>query len=109
MSIWTGVKHNSEVELAGVTVEIDKTDTTLNCITLTDANGNTARIRMSSYSMYLEVPAKPKLVKKFAVKGTFRGIDVNEVFDNQYQAEDRSAELDREVEVTEVEVPEEAA
>lgn len=91
---WETVKSAKDVVLEGLSFEIDKTDSSLNSVTISDAAGNQFRVRMSSYSMYLEVPAKPKMVEKFAVKGSVLGLDVNEQFDNEYEAGKRKEELD---------------
>lgn len=112
---WTNVKKASDIELSGIEVLIDKTDNTINVVTLTDACGNTIRIRMSSYTMYVEVPAKPVMVKHYAVQGKVAGLTVSETFESKYEADNRRDELisavrygeDEAVKVEEVEVPEE--
>jgi len=105
------VKKVSEMQLSGITIDLDQTGDTLNSVTFTDTEGHTVRVRYSSYSMYVEVPAPPAMVKKHLVSGKLHGVVVSESFDEPYPATLRVRELREvgaEVELTEIEVPEEA-
>lgn len=90
---WTKVKNGKQVVLDGITIEIDRSDTSVMSITLKDAAGHVVRARYESYNMYIEVPAAPKTVEKVALNGTVLGLPVKEVFDSEYQANDRKEEL----------------
>jgi hypothetical protein len=102
---WTTSK--AKPVLDGIVIEIDQTDTSLTAVTFTDASGNKVRIRYESYCMKMEVLAPPEMVKKWELSGTFKGLAVRELFDDKYSAEDRRNELDSELVIAEVEVPEE--
>ena len=105
--LWQTVKHSKDVVLQGISIEIDKVNSSFSLVTLTDAAGNKLRIRQESYNMQVEVPAKPEKEKKWAVRGEFKGLQVDETFDGKYEAESRRDDLDSSltVEETEVEIP----
>lgn len=107
-------KKSSDIKLAGIKAELDITDKSVNGVTFTDAEGNVVRVSLRSYSMAVEVPAPPVMVKRFKVLGKVLGLSVNELYSERYDADIRADELNRgsmspEVEVLEVEVPEEQA
>jgi len=91
--IWESAKSAKQIVLDGVTVEVDKADSSLVSVTLTDSKGNKVRVRHNSYNMCVEIPAAPKLVDKFVVTGDVVGVPVSEVFDNKYEAENRRDDL----------------
>lgn len=104
---WETVKTNKDAALDGISIEIDKSESSITAITFTDKSGGTLRVRMDSYTMRAEIPAKPKTEKKWALKGKFKGLPVDEKFDTAYQAEARRDDLDygnKELVVEEVEV-----
>lgn len=108
------VKKSSDIKLAGIKAELDITDKSVNGVTFTDADGNVVRVSLRSYSMTVEVPAPPTMVKRFKVIGKVLGLPVDELFADRYDADIRADELNRGlmspgVEVLEVEVPEEQA
>jgi len=93
---FTSIKNKSEIVLKGVTVEIERHDSVIRAITLTDADGNVLKINHGDYSgLKVMVPTKPKQVEKFAVKGNLLGINVNEQFDDKFEAEQRVNEINR--------------
>ncbi len=79
--------------LSGIEIEIDRTDSSVNEIRLKDADGNFLRISNRSYNMTVEVPAKPKMVKNYAVNGVIAGVKVDEKFEHKYEADNRKEEL----------------
>jgi len=108
------VKKSSDIKLAGIKAELDITDKSVNGVTFTDADGNVVRVSLRSYSMTVEVPAPPTMVKRFKVIGKVLGLPVDELFADRYDADIRADEWNRGlmspgVEVQEVEVPEEQA
>lgn len=88
------IKKDSEVFLNGVNVSIDRVDNSLRSITLTDDVGNVVKVQIASYSMEILVPAAPKMVEKFMLKGNVCGLIVNEQFDDKYSAENRKNEIE---------------
>jgi len=104
---WETVKASKDAVLDGVAIEIDKADSSTTAVIFTDSRGGKLRLRLDSYRICIEVPAKPKTEKKFALKGEFKGLQVNETFDSQYLAENRRDDIDygnKELLVEEVEV-----
>lgn len=107
-------KKSSDIKLAGIEAELDITDKSVNGVTFTDAEGNVVRVSLRSYSMAVEVPAPPVMVKRYKVAGKLMGLTVNEMFDDAFNAEVRVEELTRlstnaDLGVQEVEIPEEQA
>lgn len=107
-------KKSSDIKLAGIKAELDITDKSVNGVTFTDAEGNVVRVSLRSYSMAVEVPAPPVMVKRYKVAGKLMGLTVNEMFDDAFNAEVRVEELTRlstnaDLGVQEVEIPEEQA
>lgn len=91
---WETIKKSADASiLDGITVEIDKTDISTNAVTLTDGKGNKIRVRLSSYDLHVEVPAKVKVEKKFKVEGEIKGVKVDEIFDHKYEADARVSDL----------------
>jgi hypothetical protein len=107
---WETVKTNKDATLDGIDIEIDKSDSSITSVTFTDKSGGKLRIRMDSYTMRVDIPAKPKTEKKWALKGEFKGLPVDETFDSEYQANNRRDDIDYGnkdlvVEEVEVEIP----
>jgi hypothetical protein len=107
---WEMVKASKDAMLDGIEVEIDKTDSSVTSITFTDKSGAKLRARLDSYSLRLEIPAKPKTEKKWALKGEFKGLPVDEKFDSEYAAQSRRDDLDYDnknllIEEVDVEIP----
>lgn len=90
---WTTPKSQKEVLLDGVTIEIDRNETTFLSVTLTDASGRKIRVRKNDYSVVLEIPKPAETKEKFAVVGTLRGVPVSETFDHEYEALQRQNDL----------------
>lgn len=81
---------------------------TVRAVTLKDASGYTLVIR-GDYGVSVLIPAPPKMVKRYRLTGTLKGLKYEEFFDDRYSADVRSTELeefDNKGEITEVEVPE---
>jgi len=105
---WETIKTSKDASvLDGITVEVDKTDSSFRSITLLDKSGSKLRVRIDSYNLYIDVPAKPKTEKRWAVKGEYRGLPVDETFEDKYEATQRRNEIDygnEAITVSEVEV-----
>lgn len=108
---WETVKANKDAAvLDGIEIEIDKSDSSTTAVTMTDKAGNRLRLRMDSYTLRVEVPAKPKTEKMWALRGEFKGLPVDETFESAYRAENRRDELeygnkDMVIEEVDVEIP----
>jgi hypothetical protein len=114
---YTTIKNAAEIQLQGISVELEKRDGSNHAIVLRDANGGFLKIT-ASYGISVLGPAAPKMVKKFRLSGKFAGlVDVLEDFDSEYDAKAKLDEFkhqhrgdDSEVglKIEQVEVPEEA-
>jgi hypothetical protein len=87
-------KKPSDVNLEGIAIEFDVRDGCLVAVDLTDGKGGHFRIAKTDYSSIgAFVPAKPKLVEKWALRGTFFGLKVDELFADEWSAKQRADEL----------------
>ena len=91
--IWTTPKSAKDVQLDGVTIEIDKKDTSFLSVTLTDKSGHKFRTRYENYSLSLEVPQPPETKDASVLSGNVMGLPVRETFEDDYKAHLRKAEL----------------
>ena len=90
---WVQAKTPADIMLEGVNVELDWTDTCINSIIVRDANGNALRIIRGEYSgMKAMVPAT---VEKYRLHGVCCGIDIDQTFEKEHEAEDRQREIER--------------
>jgi hypothetical protein len=113
---FTTVKKDSQIKLAGITVETEYRDASLYVITLRDANGGMVRIS-GGYGITTLVPAIPAMVKRYRLSGKFGGlVDVCEDFGNEHDAKARLSEFEAKhagrdseigLAISTVEVPEE--
>jgi hypothetical protein len=103
------VKKASEIKLAGITATLDVVDNSTQSITLDDEEGNSVRIAIRSYNLYVEVPAPPETEKKYQLVGHVLDLPVDRVFDEKYEAENERRRLSdaahAELEVKEIHVP----
>ena len=93
--IWTTPKSAKDVQLDGVTIEIDKKDTSFLSVTLTDKSGHKFRTRYENYSLSLEVPQPPETKDASVLSGNVMGLPVRETFEDDYKAIQRKGELTR--------------
>lgn len=54
---WTQIKNSNDVKLAGIRVEVERTDKILRSITLTDGAGQSVKIGIDAYTLQVLVPA----------------------------------------------------
>lgn len=111
-------KRASQIQLDGIAAELvtDEHDNVQELV-LRDSSGHVLRVRYSGFSVKVYVPAPPKTVKRWAVRGKIPGVRdaVLEYFEHEFQATKRRDQLtelvrvDAELEVAEVEVLEEEA
>jgi hypothetical protein len=88
---WVQAKSPSDVTLEGVDLELDWDGSTINGVTLRDPKGNVLRIIKGEYSgMRAMVSAT---VEKYRLKGVALGIDIDQVFDTENDAERRKDEI----------------
>jgi len=113
------VKKNTDVNLAGITAEVDFTNGSVTCVTLVDSTGRKVKIEHGPYGgMRVLVPEPPKKIKQYRVTATFpesMGLGtVKRDFSDKYSAEALVAAFNNEVRsvlestIEEVEVFEEA-
>lgn len=111
-------KRASQIQLDGIAVELITNDHDHpQELILRDAAGHEVRCRYTGFSLGIFVPAPPKLVERWAVRGKIPGVRdaVLEYFEDEYSAtrrRDQLAELvrvDAELEVAKVSIPEEEA
>jgi len=106
------VKNLSDVSLAGVSVELEKTDGNVTGVIITDGKGGRLVARKTDWGMTVLVPAPPKMVKRHRIEGKLKGIPFREDFEHAHQATQRLVELGLENDpmegtIKEVEIPEE--
>jgi hypothetical protein len=103
------VKKSADVALTGVTTELEVVDGHVARVKITDANGRSVFIRHTGYSLEVMVPAPPKMVERFQVKGSIKGIDFCERFETEFAARQRIDEIgpDNEVTPEKIEIQEE--
>ena len=91
------IKRASEIVLDGIAVEIEMRDGSLHAVTFTDKSGNFCKVAKSDYStMSAYIAAPPTKVKKFQLSGTLEDVSpVKEVFDDEWTANNRKAEIEK--------------
>jgi hypothetical protein len=93
---WTSLKKSADIALSGITVVIERTDSSISSIVLTDASGHQVRCS-SPYGMSIYVPKAPEkktvhLVKASALDGA---ASVEERFEQEFEAKERARDLER--------------
>ncbi len=90
-SKWTSVKTDEDIQLGGVSVELDWTNNSIVGVKLSDEAGNTLRVTKGDYSeLKVLVPAT---VEKYRLHGTYCGLDIDQVFDDEMSARDKKSEI----------------
>lgn len=98
---YAAIKRSEDVELTGISVELALTEHgTVQDLTLRDEAGHELRIR-SQYGIEVQVPAKPKMVDRFALSGSIPGIrdDVLEYFETESAARHRMESIDEKLRI----------
>lgn len=107
-SKWTSVKDGTDITLSGVTVELDWTNNNIVGVKVSDEAGNALRVTKGDYSeLKVLVPAT---VEKYRLHGTYCGLNIDQVFDDETAAKDKKSEIAglgeaTELEITKVKVP----
>lgn len=84
------VKKFSELKLEGITIEVECRDGQPFSITFLDGAGHLIRVARGDYSgMSIMLPEKPKMIKRWAVRGDVYGMKADEVFESEYEAQKR--------------------
>jgi hypothetical protein len=103
----------SQLTLEGITIELDFVNDSPKSITFKDATGRLVRVATDSEysSIHVTVPAQPKMVDRWAVKGNVCKLSVDETFEYEHEANSRKEELSyadssAKLEVSKVSVPE---
>jgi hypothetical protein len=66
--------------IEGYRIDIDKTDSTINAVTITRDGEPVVRFAMRSYSLVAEIPAKPKTETQHRLTGRVFDLDVDKTF-----------------------------
>ena len=110
---FAAISKNLVPKLKGITIDIDSVNDQPKILTLIDSDGNLVRVGdLGGYSsLLITVAAPPKMVKKYKLAGSLKGLAVEELFEEKYLADDRMRELaglasDSDLAITEVEVEE---
>lgn len=83
-------KTLDEVKLSGVRISWEKQDGSVRSVTLTDGDGNMARItRANSYSEAISVliPEPPKFEDRWVLHGEFAHVAINRAFPTEREAQ----------------------
>jgi hypothetical protein len=95
MGDYQTVKHLSDIDLQGVTVDIVRANGSFASVTIRDSHGH--ELRLASEGGYgglsVQVPKRPDPVTRYFVIGTRDGKEVEERFSEDYSAESRSKSL----------------
>lgn len=83
--------------LEGIKVAEVVGDTDIKSITLEDKKGKQLKISYGSYDVAVYGSKEPEYENKWVLRGNYKGIQVNEVFDEKYEASKRHGELDYDV------------
>lgn len=94
MSIkWKTVKDDSELKLAGCTIEVERIDGAAKAAIIRDGSGGVVKIWENSWALGIAVPEPPEVKVAWAVTGKVLGIAIDEVFTTEREAVDRRDEL----------------
>lgn len=89
------IKVQSDINLEGIAVEIEKVNQSIRSVTLTDAKGHMVKFHCS-YGLEVNVPAEPVKQTQYAIRGKFLGVaDINEQFENEWEATAKLAEIEK--------------
>jgi hypothetical protein len=87
-------KTPKDINLTGIIAEYDVVDGQVVAVILKDTAGGLLTLRQGQYSgLAVLVPAPPKLVGRWRVRGTVGTLVVEETFTDEYSAKSRIAEL----------------
>lgn len=86
-------KKNSDIQLPGLCVDIERIDGSIKTITLS-CGDKVVVIRGDWSGMSVAVPAPPKLVKRWRLTGALKGLTVDESFETMSAATERMEELE---------------
>lgn len=118
LKTYTSVKKAEDIVLDGIEVLITKNETGIRTVTLADKSGHQVVFLSSEYgSLRCEVPAPPKMVKRYRLHGKVLGIETSVLCDTRAEADSRkgyyedntseSDHSDTHLAIEEIEVPEE--
>lgn len=112
------VKSAKDVALAGIAIAIEQVDSSIQSVTFTDVDGRLVRLSLRSYSLQVEIPEPPKMVKRWHVSGTVLGLPLSLYFKDErgansaiakYQIATADPHATVALSAEQVEVPEESA
>ncbi len=85
--------------------ELDFVDGVLKAVTFNFGDGKIVRCTNESYTFQVTVPAKPKMIEAWAVRGKIAGVKVAKNFNSSYSAEQLRDSLE-DAEMRAIELPE---
>jgi hypothetical protein len=88
------IKQASEIKLSGIVAELEKKDGIIAGVTLRDSAGGMLVVKVNNYSVEVLVPAPPKLVRRYRVRGALADVQVDELFEHDFSAKARITELE---------------
>jgi hypothetical protein len=91
------IKTAADVQLAGITVDLERRDNSITAIVLRDGKGGLLKVcRGESYSsdVKLYVPEPPKVEDRWRVSGDFDGAPIRKVFEHEHEADDFARRLE---------------
>jgi hypothetical protein len=87
------VKTESDIQLAGIRVEIVNTDAAHSAFILRDDKGGYVEFRRTDWAFAAYVPAPPKMVDRWRIGGTVKKLAFAEDFETEAEALARVEEL----------------
>lgn len=88
-------KSPKDITLAGISVEFDKRDGTVQAVKLRDGTaGGLLVVQVVNYSLEILVPTSPKLIGRWRLKATVGDVVIDETFTHEFEATGRRTELD---------------
>ena len=88
------VKEAQDIQLDGISVELDIVGSILKQVTLTDGSGNLVKFGIENYALWCVVEEEPELKTRYCVSCTWCGVDVTDYFNDHAQAQHRKSELE---------------
>lgn len=85
-------KKNSDIQLPGLCADIERIDGAIKTITLS-CGDKVVVIRADWSGLIVSVPAPPKMVKRWRLSGSFKGLKVDESFETMSEATARMEDL----------------
>lgn len=84
-----------QIKLTGIKVAFDRVGTQLKAVYFRDSDGNVCRVALDSYNLTVNIPAGPKMGKRYILRGELPVVGkIEKQFDHQYEADAERRELE---------------